>query len=52
MTNNVLNQISLTLTEEEAKIIKLIREVSFGRVIVYKQDNKITHKEKTETLKG
>ena len=46
-----IENIRRTLTLEEAALIKLVREVKWGRAIAYIEAGKIVRKEKTETYK-
>jgi hypothetical protein len=48
---NTLERIRRTLQPDEARAIITMREVFYGKVIIYKENGKIVHKEKTESIK-
>jgi len=47
----LLEKVRQTLNIQEAKVIILIRQVYFGKVIIYKEGDKIVRQEKTEIIK-
>ena len=51
MTDNIIEQVRATLQPEEARAIITMREVNFGKVIIFKENGKIVRKEKTESIK-
>lgn len=51
MTDNTTEQIRATLQPDEARAIITIRQVNFGKVIIYKENGKIVRQEKTEVIK-
>ena len=49
--NHIVEQVRETLQPDEARAIITVRQVDFGKVIIYKENGKIVRQEKTEVIR-
>lgn len=51
MNDNDLERVRQTLKIQEARVVKLMREVPYGTLIVKMENGKVIHKERHESIK-